>query len=123
RKKEREKGERQEDRKRVKVCMNLTDAQLSVHYTSAAAFPVCQNRIRRPLACISCVCVCVCVCVCGVCACVCVCVAYSCGLPTFPPVVKRVVGGEDVRPHSWPWQVHSHTPAAHTDTHTHTHTH
>lgn len=31
--------------------------------------------------------------------------AYGCGLPTFPPIVKRVVGGEDVRPHSWPWQV------------------
>lgn len=31
--------------------------------------------------------------------------AYGCGLPTFPPLVKRVVGGEDVRPHSWPWQV------------------
>lgn len=31
--------------------------------------------------------------------------AYGCGLPTFPPVVKRVVGGEDVRPNSWPWQV------------------
>nr|XP_055023656.1 chymotrypsin-like elastase family member 2A [Misgurnus anguillicaudatus] len=31
--------------------------------------------------------------------------AYGCGLPTYPPVVKRVVGGEDVRPHSWPWQI------------------
>uniref|UniRef100_A0A4W5Q0Y1 pancreatic elastase II n=1 Tax=Hucho hucho TaxID=62062 RepID=A0A4W5Q0Y1_9TELE len=30
---------------------------------------------------------------------------YGCGLPTFPPVVTRVVGGEDVRPNSWPWQV------------------
>uniref|UniRef100_A0A4W4FWX2 pancreatic elastase II n=1 Tax=Electrophorus electricus TaxID=8005 RepID=A0A4W4FWX2_ELEEL len=30
--------------------------------------------------------------------------AYGCGLPTFPPMVNRVVGGEDVRPHSWPWQ-------------------
>ncbi|XP_061592448.1 chymotrypsin-like elastase family member 2A [Cololabis saira] len=30
--------------------------------------------------------------------------AYGCGLPTFPPTVTRVVGGEDVRPHSWPWQ-------------------
>ncbi|XP_068453308.1 chymotrypsin-C-like [Clinocottus analis] len=31
--------------------------------------------------------------------------AYGCGLPSFPPVVSRVVGGEDVRPHSWPWQI------------------
>ncbi|XP_072304809.1 chymotrypsin-like elastase family member 2A [Eucyclogobius newberryi] len=31
--------------------------------------------------------------------------AYGCGLPTFPPVVTRVVGGEDVRPNSWPWQI------------------
>ncbi|XP_024149205.1 elastase 2 [Oryzias melastigma] len=31
--------------------------------------------------------------------------AYGCGLPTYPPVVTRVVGGEDVRAHSWPWQV------------------
>nr|XP_055023652.1 chymotrypsin-like elastase family member 2A [Misgurnus anguillicaudatus] len=31
--------------------------------------------------------------------------AYGCGLPTYPSVVKRVVGGEDVRPHSWPWQI------------------
>uniref|UniRef100_A0AAY4B7E7 pancreatic elastase II n=1 Tax=Denticeps clupeoides TaxID=299321 RepID=A0AAY4B7E7_9TELE len=31
--------------------------------------------------------------------------AYSCGLPTFPPIVTRVVGGEDARPHSWPWQI------------------
>ncbi|KAM4610329.1 chymotrypsin-like elastase family member 2A isoform 2-T2 [Polymixia lowei] len=31
--------------------------------------------------------------------------AYGCGLPTFPPIVTRVVGGEDVRQHSWPWQV------------------
>ncbi|XP_051525978.1 chymotrypsin-like elastase family member 2A [Myxocyprinus asiaticus] len=30
---------------------------------------------------------------------------YGCGLPTYPPVVTRVVGGEDVRPHSWPWQI------------------
>nr|XP_015823053.2 chymotrypsin-C isoform X2 [Nothobranchius furzeri] len=31
--------------------------------------------------------------------------AYGCGTPTFPPVVSRVVGGEDVRPNSWPWQI------------------
>ncbi|KAJ0036471.1 hypothetical protein NQD34_005148 [Periophthalmus magnuspinnatus] len=31
--------------------------------------------------------------------------AYGCGVPTFPPVLSRVVGGEDVRPHSWPWQI------------------
>ncbi|XP_036961113.1 chymotrypsin-C-like isoform X2 [Acanthopagrus latus] len=33
--------------------------------------------------------------------------ACGCGLPTFPPVLSRVVAGEDVRPHSWPWQVRS----------------
>uniref|UniRef100_A0A8C9TIG3 pancreatic elastase II n=1 Tax=Scleropages formosus TaxID=113540 RepID=A0A8C9TIG3_SCLFO len=31
--------------------------------------------------------------------------AYGCGLPTFPPILRRVVGGEDARPHSWPWQI------------------
>uniref|UniRef100_A0A667XP76 pancreatic elastase II n=1 Tax=Myripristis murdjan TaxID=586833 RepID=A0A667XP76_9TELE len=31
--------------------------------------------------------------------------AYGCGLPTFPPVLSRVVAGEDARPHSWPWQI------------------
>ncbi|KAG5281676.1 hypothetical protein AALO_G00047560 [Alosa alosa] len=31
--------------------------------------------------------------------------AYGCGLPTFPPVVTRVVGGVDARAHSWPWQI------------------
>ncbi|XP_041802736.1 chymotrypsin-like elastase family member 2A isoform X1 [Chelmon rostratus] len=31
--------------------------------------------------------------------------AYGCGLPTFRPVVTRVVGGEDARPNSWPWQI------------------
>ncbi|KAM3872410.1 chymotrypsin-like elastase family member 2A [Diretmus argenteus] len=30
--------------------------------------------------------------------------AYGCGRPTYPPTVTRVVGGEDVRQHSWPWQ-------------------
>ncbi|KAM6976930.1 elastase 2 [Aplochiton taeniatus] len=30
--------------------------------------------------------------------------AYGCGLPTFPPTITRVVGGDDVRQHSWPWQ-------------------
>lgn len=34
--------------------------------------------------------------------------AYSCGVPSFPPVVSRVVGGEDVRQNSWPWQVRLH---------------
>ncbi|KAK2898487.1 hypothetical protein Q8A67_009905 [Cirrhinus molitorella] len=31
--------------------------------------------------------------------------AYGCGLPTYPPAISRVVGGVDVNPHSWPWQV------------------
>ncbi|XP_061592447.1 chymotrypsin-C-like [Cololabis saira] len=31
--------------------------------------------------------------------------AYGCGQPAFSPVVNRVVGGEDVRAHSWPWQI------------------
>merc|ERR1712002_173219 len=30
--------------------------------------------------------------------------AYGCGMPTYPPVITRVVGGDDVREHSWPWQ-------------------
>uniref|UniRef100_A0A8C6WM39 pancreatic elastase II n=1 Tax=Neogobius melanostomus TaxID=47308 RepID=A0A8C6WM39_9GOBI len=30
---------------------------------------------------------------------------WGCGLPTYPPVLSRVVGGDDVRPHSWPWQI------------------
>ncbi|XP_028266460.1 chymotrypsin-like elastase family member 2A [Parambassis ranga] len=29
----------------------------------------------------------------------------GCGLPTFPPVLTRVVAGQDARPHSWPWQI------------------
>uniref|UniRef100_A0A665SXJ6 pancreatic elastase II n=1 Tax=Echeneis naucrates TaxID=173247 RepID=A0A665SXJ6_ECHNA len=33
------------------------------------------------------------------------CNTCGCGLPTFPPVLSRVVSGEDVRPHSWPWQI------------------
>jgi len=31
--------------------------------------------------------------------------AYGCGQPTFPPVLTRVVNGEDAKPHSWPWQI------------------
>ncbi|XP_055366192.1 elastase 2 like isoform X2 [Betta splendens] len=31
--------------------------------------------------------------------------AYGCGVPTYPPLESRVVGGEDVKPHSWPWQI------------------
>ncbi|XP_045404612.1 chymotrypsin-like elastase family member 2A [Lemur catta] len=30
--------------------------------------------------------------------------ALSCGSPTYAPQVSRVVGGEDARPNSWPWQ-------------------
>ncbi|XP_067250831.1 chymotrypsin-like elastase family member 2A isoform X1 [Chanodichthys erythropterus] len=29
----------------------------------------------------------------------------GCGLPTYPPVLTRVVGGKDARSHSWPWQI------------------
>jgi len=31
--------------------------------------------------------------------------AYGCGMPTFPPTLTKVVGGDDVREHSFPWQV------------------
>ncbi|KAF4110055.1 hypothetical protein G5714_009307 [Onychostoma macrolepis] len=31
--------------------------------------------------------------------------AYGCGRPTNKPIASRVVGGTDVRPNSWPWQV------------------
>uniref|UniRef100_A0A8C5QEH7 Peptidase S1 domain-containing protein n=1 Tax=Leptobrachium leishanense TaxID=445787 RepID=A0A8C5QEH7_9ANUR len=32
-------------------------------------------------------------------------ISYGCGVPSVEPNVSRVVGGEDVRPNSWPWQV------------------
>ncbi|KAM5131916.1 chymotrypsin-like elastase family member 2A [Mantella aurantiaca] len=31
--------------------------------------------------------------------------ACGCGVATYPPSVARVVNGEEVAPHSWPWQV------------------
>ncbi|XP_030798763.1 chymotrypsin-like elastase family member 2A [Rhinopithecus roxellana] len=31
--------------------------------------------------------------------------ALTCGVPTYPPDVTRVVGGKAARPNSWPWQV------------------
>ncbi len=34
--------------------------------------------------------------------------AYGCGQPNYPPVVSRVMGGKNARPHSWPWQVDAH---------------
>ncbi|XP_010721219.2 chymotrypsin-like elastase family member 2A [Meleagris gallopavo] len=30
--------------------------------------------------------------------------ALGCGVPAYPPSVSRVVGGENARPYSWPWQ-------------------
>ncbi|XP_016397608.1 chymotrypsin-like elastase family member 2A [Sinocyclocheilus rhinocerous] len=29
--------------------------------------------------------------------------AYRCGLPTYPPIISRVVEGVEDRPNSWPW--------------------
>uniref|UniRef100_H3BFT8 pancreatic elastase II n=1 Tax=Latimeria chalumnae TaxID=7897 RepID=H3BFT8_LATCH len=31
--------------------------------------------------------------------------AWSCGVTYYEPSLSRVVGGEEVRPHSWPWQI------------------
>uniref|UniRef100_H9GHJ5 Peptidase S1 domain-containing protein n=1 Tax=Anolis carolinensis TaxID=28377 RepID=H9GHJ5_ANOCA len=31
--------------------------------------------------------------------------AHGCGKPAYLPNVSRVVGGDDAKPHSWPWQV------------------
>ncbi|CAN2388025.1 Belongs to the peptidase S1 family, partial [Pristimantis euphronides] len=35
----------------------------------------------------------------------CLAYAYSCGVPAVNPILSRVVGGIDVRPNSWPWQI------------------
>ncbi|XP_031520480.1 chymotrypsin-like elastase family member 2A [Papio anubis] len=31
--------------------------------------------------------------------------ALSCGVPSYPPDMSRMYGGEEARPNSWPWQV------------------
>ncbi|KAK2143569.1 hypothetical protein LSH36_831g00010, partial [Paralvinella palmiformis] len=29
----------------------------------------------------------------------------TCGRPVIPPTGSRIIGGDESRPHSWPWQV------------------